>query len=249
MKYVPHSISSASLPKSPTSCGAKSITGVMVNATLPVGGATVSCGDLRITADISIHAPRGGSDTGSFNALKASWISIHAPRGGSDEHAYHYIPTVETNFNPRSPWGERPGQRGKPLPWMRNFNPRSPWGERPAACVDYKRFVSISIHAPRGGSDFCDKQIRYFLAGISIHAPRGGSDGGGQGILPEYAISIHAPRGGSDSPPTKSEPIFTISNHAPRGGSDWNATGALLWPDLFQSTLPVGGATLLIDTM
>ncbi len=34
-----------------------------------------------------------------------------------------------------------------------NFNPRSPWGERPPTITDVVNKITISIHAPRGGSD------------------------------------------------------------------------------------------------
>ena len=34
-----------------------------------------------------------------------------------------------------------------------DFNPRSPWGERPFRAEIGNIFLSISIHAPRGGSD------------------------------------------------------------------------------------------------
>ena len=34
-----------------------------------------------------------------------------------------------------------------------NFNPRSPWGERRSILVNCRIFSGISIHAPRGGSD------------------------------------------------------------------------------------------------
>ena len=56
---------------------------------------------------------------------------------------------------------------------------------------------------------------------ISIHAPRGGSDGQGVcNFVIVKAISIHAPRGGSDEPPPETESEPEISIHAPRGGSD-----------------------------
>ena len=80
--------------------------------------------------DISIHAPRGGSDGQGlcpFPALldfnpRSPWgerrletgmcfisgtISIHAPRGGSDDKKYINTADTSDNFNPRSPWGER----------------------------------------------------------------------------------------------------------------------------------------------
>lgn len=68
-----------------------------------------------------------------------------------------YIPcdgrlTASTYFNPRSPWGERPG-----YPFMYcvtfYFNPRSPHGERQQVEDPAMRTRDISIHAPRRGSD------------------------------------------------------------------------------------------------
>ena len=78
---------------------------------------------------ISIHAPRTGSDLHLSSALSAFPISIHAPRTGSDSFS---CPSARaySNFNPRSPHGER---RSPSRPcWDREsyFNPRSPHGER-----------------------------------------------------------------------------------------------------------------------
>ena len=102
-----------------------------------------------------------------------------------------------------------------------DFNPRSPWGERPCSPREQQFFFLISIHAPRGGSDQMVAIVFLSLV-ISIHAPRGGSDksttsdvnhdfvfqstlpvggatSGNQGIFDKGQISIHAPRGGSDT--------------------------------------------------
>ena len=57
---------------------------------------------------------------------------------------------------------------------------------------------SISIHAPRGGSDFSHLKYGEIGYDISIHAPRGGSDFLPLLTLMGVSISIHAPRGGSD---------------------------------------------------
>ena len=57
-------------------------------------------------------------------------------------------------------------------------------------------------------------------------------------------ISIHAPRVGSD--PTGAHDAYNtgdISIHAPRVGSDGMFSDLLIENDLFQSTLPVWGAT------
>ena len=80
--------------------------------------------------EISIHAPRTGSDaTYKCPDCGATIISIHAPRTGSDRRTSATRPS-RTHFNPRSPHGER-RRRIRP----EGFCPR------------------ISIHAPRTGSD------------------------------------------------------------------------------------------------
>ena len=101
--------------------------------------------------DISIHAPRTGSD--SIKSISA-FISLH--------------------FNPRSPHGER--QRCVfGMASGGYFNPRSPHGERPANAAALPSCICISIHAPRTGSDDI---VEWGGADelISIHAPRTGSD-------------------------------------------------------------------------
>ena len=120
-------------------------------STLPARGATYLLTHIIVSLAISIHAPRTGSD--GPKRRKAS---------------------REPHFNPRSPHGERPGRPGgkKEQPY---FNPRSPHGER----------RSIENVAEKGNS-------------ISIHAPRTGSDGAAQSCVPQRKISIHAPRTGSD---------------------------------------------------
>ena len=71
-------------------------------------------------------------------------------------------------------WGATasPTTRG---PSNSNFNPRSPCGERPCSrSVDCLMF-GISIHAPRVGSDAIPDPT-FLTCRISIHAPRVGSD-------------------------------------------------------------------------
>ena len=78
--------------------------------------------------EISIHAPRTGSDVMYGAPSTITPISIHAPRTGSDKIGYSYA-LLKNNFNPRSPHGER--QTLFRLPESCNyFNPRSPHGER-----------------------------------------------------------------------------------------------------------------------
>ena len=53
--------------------------------------------------------PVGGATFMTMRAKNKSAISIHAPRGGSDSFSQTFGFTWG-DFNPRSPWGERPRQ-------------------------------------------------------------------------------------------------------------------------------------------
>ena len=101
--------------------------------------------------DISIHAPRTGSDTARLCIKTVYNISIHAPRTGSDI-LQDIVDVSQEDFNPRSPHGER-----------RHPLPRE------------NRTIAISIHAPRTGSDVY-LRLPNGEVKISIHAPRTGSD-------------------------------------------------------------------------
>ena len=192
-------------------------------STLPARGATIQARLFQHHHDISIHAPREGSDPSNRTVdAGAGYISIHAPREGSDPSdramdagagnisihapregsdlservfdsvdteflstlpargatldAWHYADYYEISihapregsdccslrsgtlllyFYPRSPRGERPAPSFY-LPLLyQNFYPRSPRGERRLQHRDCIQCPSISIHAPREGSDRC----------------------------------------------------------------------------------------------
>ena len=100
-------------------------------------------------------------------------ISIHAPRAGSDCHWFSSRRSID-NFNPRSPCGERQSRSRKN--WETNlFQSTLPVRGATRRLLRVFGFKTISIHAPRAGSDHT-----VGLAGlcilISIHAPRAGSD-------------------------------------------------------------------------
>ena len=217
-----------------------SISSQQFQSTLPGWGATGAMGVERRHERISIHAPRMGSDSAGrwvdittipFQSTLPGWgatrswntqtrnisISIHAPRMGSDVSPIACKPPI-SNFNPRSPDGERQydsnGVSRKSL-----FQSTLPgWGATDhleSKCQE----PEISIHAPRMGSDRAP-QHGGSHRGISIHAPRMGSDAARQDDVHGRAISIHAPRMGSDPQSYTIAPIPPISIHAPRMGSD-----------------------------
>ncbi len=108
-------------------------------------------------------------------------ISIHAPLTGSDV-AETQAGVFTGDFNPRSPYGERPvgdvlassqapisihapltgsdPQNHLSYRQHPNFNPRSPYGERRYICSLSLLMLIISIHAPLTGSDNGDARRR-----------------------------------------------------------------------------------------
>ena len=120
-------------------------------STLPVWGATHHDELVQTAVQISIHAPRVGSD--GF-LLPGSIPQLH--------------------FNPRSPCGERRAARAGGVQ-QKHFNPRSPCGERPRTAADLPLTAAFQSTLPVWGAT--DGSLpRRAIKKISIHAPRVGSD-------------------------------------------------------------------------
>ena len=193
--------------------------------------------------EISIHAPRVGSDRssryqcllpGAFQSTLPVWgatgltpvliywvpISIHAPRVGSDTRSPS-LRFCAIHFNPRSPCGERPISRALSVFGV-DFNPRSPCGERPAWYGNTGNSSwAFQSTLPVWGATGRDAQTAQ-AESISIHAPRVGSDG----------VRISIARGGK------------YFNPRSPCGERPSAFMPIAWRNaLFQSTLPVWGAT------
>ena len=149
--------------------------------------------------------PVWGATWNLRRANRKSSISIHAPRVGSDVQGrlFYY---AHCNFNPRSPCGERPSRYAS-VSGITSFQSTLPvWGATapPASLPSQTVFQST---LPVWGATFSSLK-KLFTMSISIHAPRVGSDcaGGISGQVP-VDISIHAPRVGSDS---KDAQIFLL---------------------------------------
>ena len=107
-----------------------------------------------------------------------------------------------------------------------------------------RRNKSISLHAPRTGSDLA---ISSFGGAnlISIHAPRTGSDSITVTIAVEIHISIHAPRTGSDPAAAPAAGGRRFQSTLPARGATRRTATHKRRRERFQSTLPARGATLL----
>ena len=121
------------------------------------------------------------------------------------------------------------------------FNPRSPYGER-RGTANHRRNPAISIHAPRTGSDSWDSDNDDILK-ISIHAPRTGSDNmTGQAPTLSRYFNPRSPYGERRGCPRPSRHPNNFNPRSPYG--ERRKSPSLCWhPKIFQSTLPVRGAT------
>ena len=190
-------------------------------STLPVWGATIGELYLQVETTISIHAPRVGSDSAHFNRFrKSNNISIHAPRVGSDTYCRHGC-GKRSNFNPRSPCGERrqrqPGCRARGI----RFQSTLPvWGAtlhiRIRRQVD-KRFQST---LPVWGAT---RYAKIITGGATYFNPR--SPCGERPVKSSYCPRCYAfqstlPVWGATLYHIVDTKSSDISIHAPRVGSD-----------------------------
>ena len=143
---VPRTKDTCFNPRSP--CGERlqrqgdAIESMTFQSTLPVRGATPIRQQYTILSDVSIHAPRAGSDFLPFflAPFSSSFQSTLPVRGATS--------------------------RARPADGSRErFNPRSPCGERHRQPARAGLNHVVSIHAPRAGSDRADRVDQ-------IHDPR-----------------------------------------------------------------------------
>ena len=141
-------------------------------------------------AFISIHALLAESDWTAQRPACRRRISIHALLAESDSNAVTEI-SVNNNFYPRSPCGERP--RNGPCAPLRvlHFYPRSPCGERRFA-EDSSRpaLIFLSTLSLRRATSACQQGLIQGI--ISIHALLAESDSSVSLLQYKQDISIHA---------------------------------------------------------
>ena len=188
-------------------------------STLPLRGATIEGVNDDLPDLISIHAPLTGSDALALILVLNPVISIHAPLTGSD-HPY-----------------------GKYCPPYRYFNPRSPYGERPGASSSREGASRFQSTLPLRGATCTSRSRSVASQQFQSTLPLRGATGAGGKRPYVEKISIHAPLTGSDMCADPSAPAYPISIHAPLTGSDGVRLVVKWCFPLFQSTLPLRGAT------
>ena len=191
---------------------------------------------------ISIHAPRAGSDkktrlsrcmtvlfqstlpvrgaTLARDALgRKPEISIHAPRAGSDI-SFNAQYRKDADFNPRSPCGERLEQSKK----------------------EYEKYIFQSTLPVRGAtSDISERITENF--NFNPRSPCGERLFRRTGKKARKHFNPRSPCGERRQEQQRTFHGMGISIHAPRAGSDLRFLPLIGYVILFQSTLPVRGAT------
>ena len=86
---------------------------IIFQSTLPVWGATADQNRRHHRQRFQSTLPVWGATRTDFNPTNVIDISIHAPRVGSDFSFSLNFSFLSANFNPRSPCGERPVNRSR----------------------------------------------------------------------------------------------------------------------------------------
>ena len=193
---------------------------------------------------ISIHAPHAGSDHRPSGRHPGCLISIHAPHAGSDEH-FH-----------------------RPMRSVIEFQSTLPMRGATAPCDIPQSQAGISIHAPHAGSDHTQMVMWAYPYDFNPRSPCGERPGSVCCCPHTQRFQSTLPMRGATLPLTAFRKAFSISIHAPHAGSDTSYWGAvtsmgdfnprspcgerrgnymtITAEDLFQSTLPMRGATVVL---
>ena len=222
-------------------CPARTPAAMPFQSTLPARGATMfTIPFIALTSDFNPRSPHGERRRGLFIGMRTQDISIHAPRTGSD--ARNTLDRLIHGISIHAPRTGSDGTAARGGGGFRRFQSTLPARGATSAVFAVSATLPFQSTLPARGAT-ADQTGRADGVLISIHAPRTGSDFVPLPRRQRRRISIHAPRTGSDIYTHDDGTIVVISIHAPRTGSDVAALAADLKKLLFQSTLPARGAT------
>ena len=145
-------------------------------------------------------------------------ISIHAPLTGSDPVCSSIV-RFKSDFNPRSPYGERPIYLGSQTAFQKFQSTLPLRGATSPSRIGCKS-SGISIHAPLTGSDSCQKGVSQKDSYFNPRSPYGERLRNTQGNLSKRNFNPRSPYG--ERLPSCGQKYVggSISIHAPLTGSD-----------------------------
>ena len=118
------------------------------------------------------------------------------PVRGATAYRWQHVGDIK-NFNPRSPCGERPSVVDNVAVTV-EFQSTLPVRGATKMARAYNVSDSISIHAPRAGSDAPTRRLHHLRVYFNPRSPCGERRHSGLFRPCQAPISIHAPRAGSD---------------------------------------------------
>ena len=125
----------------------------------------------NVTNDISIHAPREGSDRRLAALPGREFISIHAPREGSDPNPARARPAARIFLSTLPARGATKGAGSfiSSSAFLSTLPARGATSAQVPAGLD----LAISIHAPREGSDQTLADPQHYQHHFYPRSPRG----------------------------------------------------------------------------
>ncbi len=198
-------------------------------------------------ARISIHAPHAGSDTSLLMRLDTEdWISIHAPHAGSDVRVVKGKPVFYISIHAPHAGSDRRGERRSAC--RSDFNPRSPCGERQVPTCRKPFCSRFQSTLPMRGATLVG-YVTGVWEKISIHAPHAGSDIQNiSTLVPTYYFNPRSPCGERlDGRKTVTRLVVFQSTLPMRGATSAKRRNYGTY-QAFQSTLPMRGATTPLTT-
>ena len=218
-----------------------------------------------LPSEISIHAPRGGSDRKRYISERITEISIHAPRGGSDgddSNKWRW----PMKFQSTLPVGGATTLDTLTIKVYARFQSTLPVGGATASECAAAPSAAISIHAPRGGSDLMTIITMTTIIIFQSTLPVGGATNFFHGLddlihdfnprspwgerrnlywttwLPSSYFNPRSPWGERQRTHYNTPACCHFNPRSPWGERPTALTQSSV-TSLFQSTLPVGGAT------
>ena len=183
-----------------------------------------------------------GSDIALFYQLHKSDISIHAPRVGSDPASFSAPAPSSHHFNPRSPCGERQcisSNRGH----SRRISIHAPRVGSDSSSAVLPLSAIISIHAPRVGSDYNSIFITVYCLIFQSTLPVWGATRTFTGWQNCKTFQSTLPVWGATSRQRRACKIWRDFNPRSPCGERRQTRRRSPARQRFQSTLPVWGAT------
>ena len=142
------------------------------NPRSPHGERLAAYGLASSTSAFQSTLPAWGATLAHLGEQAILNISIHAPRMGSDEHFFLRIHHMQ-NFNPRSPHGERPARKRIANAAEQYFNPRSPHGERHFRAMRLYALASFQSTRPAWGATTGLGRIQHCRPHFNPRSPHG----------------------------------------------------------------------------